>query len=267
MGVKRWLCLLAATLSVAVSQERWVLRFTPPVGLTLEWRIRMTARRLADGQTQTETTELTVRERVEAVHPDGKIVWSSQIVRGIVDGEPLPLSALERTVAEITPLGLPARPTDLPPPTSDSVDDWLTELMGGIVLAFPQEPVTRGQSWTRKIVVRLKPPNEPRSLTVTYRLEGTETVKGTECLRITVQARTPVRLLWRHRNGSITVTGGTRVEGTYWFDPALGIVRQRRIVLTIGYTRESEVWDGFQFVQTAQFVNQTTEVIAELLTP
>jgi hypothetical protein len=272
-----WTALLAFAISVA-AQDSWTLRFNPKVGLTLQWLIQMTSRRLEDGRAETEKTELIVRERVEAIRPNGNLIWSSEIVRGVVNGEPLPANALEKTVAEITPLGLPVSPPPLPSPTEANLDDWLNELVGGVTLVFPKDAVRLGQTWSRNILIGLKPPNEPRQLTVTYRLDGREPVNGrdegrgtrdgtVDCLRITVQMRTPIRLFWRFRGGSITVTGGARMEGTYWFDPDFGIVRQRRITVTLGYTKESEIWDGFQFVQRTAFVNQTTEVNARLVAP
>ncbi|MFA0757810.1 MAG: hypothetical protein PVTTEEND_000104 [Candidatus Fervidibacter sp.] len=272
-----WAALLAFAISGA-AQDSWTLRFNPKVGLTLQWLIQMTSRRLEDGRAETEKTELIVRERVEAIRPNGNLIWVSEIVRGVVNGEPLPTNALGKTVAEITPLGLPVSLPPLPPPTEATLDDWLNELVGGITLAFPKEAVRIGQSWARDIIIGLKPPSEPRRITVTYRLDGREQINGrdegqgtrdgtVDCLRITVQMRTPVRLFWRFRGSSVTVTGGARMEGTYWFDPDFGIVRQRRITVTLGYTKESEIWDGFQFVQRTVFVNQTTEVNARLVAP
>ncbi|MFA0752014.1 MAG: hypothetical protein SLRJCFUN_002417 [Candidatus Fervidibacter sp.] len=272
-----WLMLLALGIS-AVAQvngtrdagretEQWLLRFHPKVGLTLQWLIQMTSRRLEDGRAETEKTELIVHERVEAVRTNGNVIWSSQIVRGVVNGEPLPANALERTVSEITPLGLPTFSSSLPSPTEATLDDWLNELVGGITLTFPKESVQIGQTWRRDIFVGLKPPNEPRRLTVLYRLDGREQINGTDCLRIALQVRTPVRLFWRFRDGSVTVTGGAQMEGSYWFDPDLGVVRQRRIRVALGYTKESEVWDGIRFAQRTVFVNQTTEVNARLVAP
>jgi hypothetical protein len=204
-----WAALLAFAISVA-AQDSWTLRFNPKVGLTLQWLIQMTSRRLEDGRAETEKTELIVRERVEAIRPNGNLIWSSEIVRGVVNGEPLPANALEKTVAEITPLGLPVSPPPLPSPTEANLDDWLNELVGGVTLVFPKDAVRLGQTWSRNILIGLKPPNEPRQLTVTYRLDGREPVNGrdggrgtrdgtVDCLRITVQMRTPVRLFWRFR--------------------------------------------------------------------
>lgn len=261
-----WVVLLTLPIS-ATAQESWTLRFNPKVGLTLQWLIQMASRRLEDGRAEMEKTELIVHERVEGVRPNGNLIWSSQIVRGVVNGEPLPVSALEKTISEITPLGLPTSSPPLAPPTEATLDDWLNELVGGITLTFPKESVRIGQTWSRDILVGLKPPNEPRRLTVTYRLDEREQISGADCLRIALQVRTPVRLFWRFRGGSVTVTGGAHMEGSYWFDPNLGVVRQRRIRVALGYTKESEMWDGFQFVQRAVFVNQTTEVTAHLAAP
>ena len=254
-------------IAFASGQERWLLRFSVKEGVPLDWHMRIVTRKVINKQAEVEVTELWVREQVEQIRPNSNLVWSSQVTRCIINGEVIPADKLERTVSELTPLGYPAQSTKIPPPSLNQLDDWLLDLFGGISLVFPLPEISIGERWQHQILVGLKPPNEPRRLTVTYRLEGKETVDGRECFKISVQSQSPVKLAWEWKDASNIVTGGTKVEGTFWFDPALGSVRRKRVNLSIGYTVESERWDGFQFVQSAKFVNYTTEVDGRLLSP
>lgn len=266
-----WLLLLSVVLSSLIPypsssvQDRWLLRFTPPQGLTLRWQIRMATKRFVNDKAKTETTELLVLESVDEVRPNGHLVWSSRALRCIINGEVIPSGELEATVSEITPLGYPAKPTVLPPPTLDSLDDWLEELFGGVALVFPPTEVGIGQTWAHQIAIGLKPPNEPRRLRIAYRLDGREAADGADCFRITVQTRSPVRLAWQMHDASVIITGGAKLDGVFWFDPKLGAVRRRRADLSINYMMETERWDGFQFVQRTKFVNRTTTLEAKLV--
>ena len=268
--MRRRFFLSLATLAViafASGQERLLLRFAVKEGVPLDWHIKVVTRKVVNKRAEVEVTELWVREQVEQIRPNGNLVWSSQVTRCVINGEVIPADKLERTVSELTPLGYPARPITIPPPSLNQLDDWLLDLFGGVSLVFPLSEVGTGDRWQHQILVGLKPPNEPRRLTVTYRLEGKETVSGRECFKVSVQLQSPVKLAWEWKDASIIVTGGAKVEGAFWFDPALGSIRRKRVNLSIGYTVESERWDGFQFVQTAKFVNQTTEVEGQLLSP
>ncbi len=263
-------CVLA-TLTVLIgfgmTQERWVLRFTVREGTVLHWHIRTTDRQLLNMRAQTVVMEMWVQERIESVRPNGNLVWVSEVIRCVANGRVVPPEELEATETELTPLGYPAHPFSLPPPSLDRVNEWLLDLLGSVSLVFPATEVGIGDRWQHHILVGLKPPNEPRRLTVTYRLEGKETVRGHDCLRISVSLQTPVRLVWQWRGASVTVNGGAKLEGAFWFDPQLGAARQRRATLTISYTREAEQWDGLQFAQRTQFVNRTIETEARLLAP
>ncbi len=254
-------------IAFAWSQERWLLRFSVKEGVPLDWHMRVVTKKVINKKAEMEVTELWVREQVEQIRPNGNLVWSSQVTRCVINGEVIPAEKLERTVSELTPLGYPARPITIPPPSLNQLDDWLLDLFGGISLVFPLSEIGIGDRWQQQISVGLKPPNEPRRLTVTYRLDGKETMDGRECFKISVQLQSPVKLAWEWKDASVVVTGGAKVEGVFWFDPALGSVRRKRVNLSISYTVESERWDGFQFVQTAKFVNQTTEVEGRLLSP
>jgi len=259
--------LLALISSFANSQEQWSLRFSIREGVPLDWHIRMVTRRVVNKQSETEVTELWIREQVEQIRPNGNLVWSSQINRCVVNGEVVPVDKGEKTVYELTPLGYPAQSGTLPPPSLHQLDDWLLDLFGGVSLVFPATEVKIGDKWHHQLSVGLKPPNEPRRLTVYYRLEGQEKVGERDCLKISVKLSSPVKLAWEWKDASVIVTGGASLEGTFWFDPSLGSIRQKRMKLSIGYTVESERWDGFQFVQTTKYVNQATEVEARLLSP
>ncbi len=299
-----WCALAALTVLIGsgMTQERWALRFTVREGMVLHWHIRTTDRQLVNMRAQMIVTEMWVQERIESVRPNGNLVWGSQVIRCVVNGQVVPPEELEATETELTPLGYPAHPFSLPPPSLDRVNEWLADLLGSVSLVFPATEVSIGDRWQHHIMVGLKPPNEPRRLTVTYRLEGAELVaggfasqrtatvgtsgdvppsepkksahqevrpseRGHKCLRISVTLQAPVRLVWQWRGASVTINGGAKLEGVFWFDPQLGAVRQRRATLTISYTREAEQWDGLQFAQRTQFVNRTIETEARLLAP
>lgn len=261
------LLLMVLLVGLALSQERWLLRFTPKQGLILNWQIRMTTKMVVNKRATTEMTEMTVRESVDDIRPNGNLVWSSKVLRCVINGQVVPSTELETSVAELTPSGQPVTPIVLPPPTLDGLDDWLTELFGGVTLIFPTAEVHIGETWTQSFSVGLKSPNEPRSLRITYRLDGWENIGKVECFRIVVRTEAPVKLLWQTVNITVTVTGGAKLDGVFWFDPKLGAVRQRRVVLSSGYTLETDRWDGIQFVQTTKFVNQTTNLEAKLISP
>ncbi|MCS7192517.1 MAG: hypothetical protein NZ937_06010 [Armatimonadetes bacterium] len=254
-------------LGLAQTQERWLLRFSLREGSVLNWHTKMITKIFVNKQSELELTEIWLRERIEQIKPNGNLVWSSQVTRCIMKGEVIPPSQFEVTVSELTPLGYPAKPMTIPPPSLEQFDDWLFDLFGGIGLVLPATEVSIGDSWRQQISVGLKPPNEPRRLTVIYRLEGKEKVGEKECLKISVQLQSPVKLAWQFKDASVVITGGAKLEGAFWFDLSLGSVRQRKISLSINYTLESERWDGFQFVQKTNYVNQTTEVEAKLLSP
>jgi len=254
-------------IAFASGQERWSLRFSLKEGVPLDWHMRIVTKRVIDKKAEVEVTDLWVREQVEQIRPNGNLVWASQVTRCVINGEVIPADKLERTVSELTPFGYPAHPITIPPPSLNQLNDWLLDLFGGVSLVFPLSEIGTGDRWQHQILVGLKPPNEPRRLMVIYRLEGKEIVDGRECFKVSVQLQSPVKLAWEWKDASIIVTGGAKVEGAFWFDPALGSIRQKRVNLSIGYTVESERWDGFQFVQTAKFVNQTTEVEGRLLSP
>jgi len=262
----------------SANQQTWLLRFSVREGTVLNWHIRMVTRKIVNKRAETEVTELWTREQVEQILPNGNLVWSSQTPRCVINGEVIPVDKMEKTVFEITPLGYPARPFTVPPPSLNQLDDWLLDLFGRVSLVFPATEVGIGDKWVYQISVGLKPPNEPRRLTVSYRLEGLEKLSDRpasrahrpeerDCLKISMQLSSPVKLAWEWKDASVVVTGGARLEGTFWFDPSLGSVCQRRMKLSLDYTVESERWDGFQFVQTAKYINQTTEVEARLLSP
>ncbi len=262
------LTILAVTvLSLAQTQQRWALRFSVQQGKVFVWQIRAITKKLINKKAEVEVTELLLREQVEQVRPNGNLVWSSQVIRCVVNGEVISPSQFETTVSELTPLGYPAKPPIIPPPSLSQLDDWLVELFGGVSLVFPAAEVAIGESWQYQISVGLRNPNEPRRLTVTYRLEGQEKVSEKECLKISVQLQSPIKLAWQWKDSSVVVTGGAKLEGAFWFDPTLGSVRQRKFSLSVGYTVESERWDGFQFVQRTRYVNQRTEVEGQLLSP
>lgn len=263
---RSFITLVALIVSVAFSQERWALRFSIREGVPLHWHIRTVTKKVVNKQSETEVAELWVLEQVEQVRPNGNLVWSSRITRCVINGEVIPVDK-EETVSELTPLGYPARAITLPPPSLHQLDDWLLDLFGGASLVFPATEVGVGDKWHYQLAVGLKPPNEPRRLTVNYRLEGQEKVGKRDCLKISVQLNSPVKLAWEWKDASVIVTGGAKLEGAFWFDPSLGSVRQKRMKLSINYTVESERWDGFQFVQTTKYVNQTMEVEARLLAP
>ncbi|MCS7186747.1 MAG: hypothetical protein N3B10_08470 [Armatimonadetes bacterium] len=267
MRAKFLIPFIALIMSASLSQEKWLLRFSLREGMPLNWHIRMVTKKVANKQSEIEVAELWVREQVEQIRPNGNLVWSSQTVRCVVNGEVVPVDKTERTVSELTPLGYPARPIALPPPSLHQLDDWLLDLFGGVSLVFPPTEVGVGDKWHYQLAVGLKPPNEPRWLTVNYRLEGREKVGKRDCLRISVQLNSPVKLAWEWKDASVIVTGGAKLEGAFWFDPSLGSVCQRLMKLSINYTVESERWDGFQFVQTTKYVNQTVEVEGNLLSP
>lgn len=269
MEVKRkvLLALIFLTVSVACPQEKWLLRFSVREGTALNWHIRMVTKKVVNKQSETEVAELWIREQVEQVRPNGNLVWSSQTLRCVINGEVVPVDKAEKTISELTPLGYPARPFTLPPPSLHQLDDWLLDLFGGMSLVFPATEVGIGDKWHYKLSVGLKPPNEPRHLTVNYQLDGREKVGDRDCLKISVKLDSPVKLAWEWKDASVIVTGGAKLEGIFWFDPSLGSVRQRRIKLSINYTIESERWDGFQFVQTTKYVNQTMDVEARLSSP
>ena len=269
-GMRRRFFLSLAILAIAAiasGQERWLLRFAVKEGVPLDWHIKVVTRKVVNKRAEIEVTELWVREQVEQIRPNGNLVWSSQVTRCVINGEVVPADKLEQAVSELTPLGYPARPITIPPPSLNQLDDWLLDLFGGVSLVFPLSEIGIRDRWQHQISVGLKPPNEPRRLTVTYRLEGKETVDGKECFKISMQLQSPVKLAWEWKDASVVVTGRAKVEGVFWFDPALGSIRRKRVNLSIGYTVESERWDGFQFVQTTKFVNQTTEVEGRLLSP
>lgn len=262
--------LLLAILSIIVptwSQESWSLRFSVKEGLTLNWYTRITAKKIVDKQAEVEVTELWTREGVEKILPNGNLLWSSQAVKCIINGEVIPVEQMEKTVSELTPSGRPSRTIPFPPPSLNRLDDWLLDLFGGISLVLPLVEVKAGDKWQHQIPVGLKPPNEPRKLTVTYRLEDRDSVDGKDCLKISVKAQSPVKLAWEWKDASVIVSGGAKVEGVFWFDPDLGSVRRKRVNLYISYAVESERWDGFQFRQMTKFVNQTVEVDGRLLWP
>lgn len=258
---------LLALVGWVYSPERWLFRFSVREGTAMTWHILMTTRKIVNTRSQTETVELWVQERVEQVRNNGNLVWASRVIRCVINGEVVPPSELEETVAELTPLGYPVRTVSIPPPTLNRLDEWLLDLFGSVTLVFPASEVSVGDRWHHNIAVGLKPPNEPRRLLVTYRLEGKEKLEERACFRIGVSAQTPLRLLWRSKDASTTVNGGAKLEGIFWFDPQLGTVRQRRVTLDISYALETEHWDGFQFVQRTQFVNQTMEISARLSAP
>jgi len=268
-GTRQIFLSLAAlvTIALALGQERWSFRFSLKEGVPLDWHMRIVTKKVINKKAEVEVTELWVREQVEKIRSNGNLVWSSQVMRFVINGEVIPTDKLERTVSELTPLGYPARSITIPPPSLNQLDDWLLDLFGGISPVFPLSEIGIGDRWQYQISVGLKPPNEPRRLTVTYRLEGRETIDGKDCFKISVQLQSPVKLVWEWKDASIIVTGGAKVEGVFWFDPALGSIRQKRVNLSIGYTVESERWDGFQFVQSAKFVNHTIEVDGRLLSP
>lgn len=261
------LLLIALTISVSCSQEKWFLRFSVREGTSLNWHIRMVTKKVVNKQSETEVAELWIREQVEQIRPNGNLVWSSQTIRCVINGEVIPVDKTEKSVSELTPLGHPAKPIVLPPPSLERLDDWLLDLFGGVSLIFPATEIKVGDKWRYQLAVGLKQPNEPRWLTVQYRLEKQEKVGNNDCLKISVQLDSPVKLAWEWKDASVVVTGGARLEGAFWFDPSLGSVRQRHIKLSIDYTVESERWDGFQFVQTTKYVNKTMEVEARLLSP
>ncbi len=257
----------ALWLSALGAQERVALRFSVREGTRLLWHIRTQSRQLVNMRGKTETMEMWLLEEVETIRPNGNLVWVSQVTRCVVDGQVLPADQFEVTVTELTPLGYPAQPITFPPPSLERLDDWLVELLGGVSLVFPATEVGVGSQWQHQLVIGLKPPNEPRRLTVSYRLEKQELVGKHDCWRIAVHHQTPVRLVWQWRGASVTVNGSAKLDGVFWFDPKLGAPRQRRATLVISYTRESEQWDGLKFVQQTQFVNQTVETEARLLSP
>ncbi len=259
--------LIVLIVSAVCSQEKWFLRFSIREGKPLNWHIRMVTKKVVNKHSETEVIELWTREQVEQIRPNGNLVWSSQTLRCVINGEVVPVDKSEKTVSELTPLGYPANPLTLSPPSLHQLDDWLLDLFGGVSLVFPATEVGVGDKWHYQLTVGLKPPNEPRRLTVNYRLEGRERVGNRDCLKISVQLNSPVKLAWEWKDASVIVTGGAKLEGTFWFDLSLGSVCQRRVKLSIDYTVESERWDGFQFVQTTKYVNQTMEVEARLLSP
>ncbi len=259
--------LIVLIVSAVYSQEKWFLRFSVREGKPLNWHIRMVTKKVVNKHSETEVIELWTREQVEQIRPNGNLVWSSQTLRCVINGEVVPVDNSEKTVSELTPLGYPANPLTLSPPSLHQLDDWLLDLFGGVSLVFPATEVGVGDKWHYQLTVGLKPPNEPRRLTVNYRLEGRERVGNRDCLKISVQLNSPVKLAWEWKDASVIVTGGAKLEGTFWFDLSLGSVCQRRVKLSIDYTVESERWDGFQFVQTTKYVNQTMEVEARLLSP
>lgn len=269
MEVKRktLLALVFLTMSVVCPQEKWLLRFSVREGTVLNWHIRMVTKKVVNKQSETEVAELWIREQIEQIRPNGNLVWSSQTLRCVINGEVVPVDKTEKTVSELTPLGYPAKPFTLSPPSLHQLDDWLLDLFGGVSLVFPATEVGVGDKWHYKLSVGLKPPNEPRHLTVNYQLDGSEKVGDRDCLKISVKLDSPVKLAWEWKDSSVIVTGGAKLEGAFWFDPSLGSIRQRRIKLSINYTVESERWDGFQFVQTTKYVNQMMDVEARLLSP
>jgi len=251
----------------AQNQEKWSLRFSTRQGLVIDWHIRTVTKKLTNNHAEFEVTELWVRERIEQVRPNGNLIWSSQVTRCVVNGEVIPASQFEVTVSELNPLGYPSKPHTILPPSLNQLDDWLIDLFGVVSLVFPATEVGIGDNWQQQISIGLKSPNEPRRMTITYRLEGKEKVNEKECLKISVQLQSPIKLAWQWKDTSVVVTGGAKLEGAFWFDPTIGSVRRKEFNLSIGYTLESEKWDGFQFVQTTKYVNRETEVKANLLSP
>lgn len=259
--------IVLVAISTLNAQESWKLRFSVREGVPLDWHIKMTTRKFVNKSAEVKVTELWVREQVDQVLPNGNLIWSSQVRRCVINGEVLPVDKMEITVSELTPLGYPTKSIIVPAPSLNQLDDWLLDLFGGISLVFPLSDVKTGDRWQHQISVGLKPPNEPRRISVTYKLEGRETVDGKECLKILMSLFSPVKLAWEWKDASVVVTGGAKVEGTFWFDPSLGSIRLKQTTLTIGYTIEFERWDGFQFVQTTKYVDQRTEVVGRLLSP
>lgn len=249
------------------NREKWLLRFALREGSVLNWQIKMVKKKFVNKQTELELTEIWLREQIEKIRPNGNLVWSSQVTRCVVNGEVIPISQFELKASELTPLGYPAKPMIIPPPSPNQIEDWLVKLFGSVSLVFPPKEVGIGESWQHQISVGLKNPNEPRRLIVTYRLEGKEKLGERECLKISMQLQSPVKLAWQLKDASVIVTGGAKIEGAFWFDPMLGSIRQRKSTLSVNYTLESEKWDGFQFAQTTSYVNQTMEVEAQLLLP
>lgn len=254
-------------ISALKAQESWKLRFSVREGVPLDWHIKVTTRKVVNKSAEVEVTELWVREQVDRVLTSGNLIWSSQVKRCVINGEVVPVDKMEVTVSELTPLGHPTKSTVVPAPSLNQLDDWLLDLFGGVSLVFPLSDVRIGDKWQHQISVGLKPPNEPRRISVTYKLEGREIVDGRECLKISMSLFSPVKLAWEWKDASVVVTGGAKVEGTFWFDPSLGSIRLKRTALTTGYTVEFERWDGFQFVQTTKYVDQKTEVVGRLLSP
>ncbi|MCS7264590.1 MAG: hypothetical protein NZ805_07140 [Armatimonadetes bacterium] len=260
---------LAATafLLSAQNREKWLLRFSLREGSVLTWHVRIVTKKLVDKKAEFELTEIWLREQVEQIRPNGNLVWSSQVTRCTVNGEVIPASQFDVTTSELTPLGYPSKPITIPPPSINQIDDWLVDLFGSLSLVLPATEVGIGDNWHYQLSVGLKHPNEPRRLTLTYKLERMEKVGEKDCLKISTQVQSPVKLAWQWKDASVIVTGGAKLEGVFWFDPAIGFVRQRKVRLSVNYTLESERWDGFQFVQRTSYVNQTTEVEARLLSP
>ncbi|MCS7224382.1 MAG: hypothetical protein NZ959_07490 [Armatimonadetes bacterium] len=245
-------------LSPSRPQEPTLLQFGPPESKSLRWSIKMQRSLLKGGRRLSESSLTILDESVR--RKDSLLLWETKVVQYLVNGQAVSVAGWSALSSETDRCGRPTKPIQLPSPIPEDLDEWIQDLFSAISLVLPDRPVRFGDRWTYTINVGLKPPQEPRSLKVSYELKKGEVTNKVSSMVISVRCEVPLRLIWRRADGNWTVTGGGAVTGHFWFDPALSILRKRKTQFSFGYTLEREYQAAGEWVQSSQFVNGSVEV-------